>query len=204
MYKNVFAAAAASFMISLTAGYAEEIFDGRSLDGWEVKGDACWSAADGILTGQNTPAKKGSILWTRKSYKDFKLDLEFRYNGRIDSGVFLRNDNEQIQIGFSGLMRRDLTCSPYIASKRGYPAEAEGVAGLLKEGEWNRMTIVARGDVYTVSLAGKEVLTYKSDGATESGPIGVQVHQGMDMKIEFRNLTVKELPGEPAAEKKDS
>jgi hypothetical protein len=169
------------------------LFDGKSTDGWRVEGADYWKVSDGVLIGQSDAAKKNSILWTKKEFTDFTLDLEFRFSGHIDSGVFLRHQTDQIQIGISGSLKRDMTGSPYISTKRGYPVEAKGVKDLLKEGEWNRMKIVVRGGKYVVSLNGKEVMTYESDTAVEKGPIGLQVHPGLVMKVEFRNVLVEEL-----------
>lgn len=169
------------------------IFDGESLDGWRIQDGAYWTAKDGVLTGESDERKLNSILWTEKSYRDFTLSLEFLFRGDIDSGIFLRHVDDQIQIGTSRSLRRDMTGSPYIGSKGRYTAEAEGVAELLKEGEWNRMTVTARGPRYLVTLNGQEVLDYDSDTALEEGPIGLQVHSGMEMRIDFRNLTLEEL-----------
>lgn len=169
----------------------EAIFDGKSLAGWKTSGADVWTVADGILTGTSNDKKQGSILWTEKEYADFVFSCEFRFAGKIDSGVFLRHENDQIQIGVSGSLKRDMTASPYIASKKGYPVEAKGVAELLKEGEWNTMKITAKGPVYTVELNGKEVMSYTSDSAKEKGPIGLQMHAGVAMKIEFRGITAE-------------
>jgi len=171
----------------------QPIFDGKTLDGWKIIGAETWTVEDGVIVGQNNPEKKGSILWTEKDYTDFVLQFEFKFNGKIDTGVFLRHENDQIQIGISGSLKRDMTASPYINSKAGYPVEAKGVAELLKEGEWNTMKITAKGPVYTVELNGKEVMTYTSETAKEKGPIGLQVHSGREMKILFRELTLEEL-----------
>lgn len=172
---------------------AEELFNGRSLEGWKVQGAEYWSVREGVLTGESDDQKQNSILWTEKSYDDFVLELEFRFHGHVDSGVFLRQENDQIQIGISGSLKRDMTCSPYIANKRGYPVEAKEVASLLKEGEWNAMKIEARGNHYIVSLGGQEVMRYESSSAVESGPIGLQVHPGLKMKIEFRHVKISGL-----------
>jgi hypothetical protein len=111
----------------------------------------------------------------------------------VDSGIFLRAENEQIQIGTSRSLKRDMTASPYIGNKGKYPQEAEGVKDLLKIGEWNKMKIVVKGGVYTVSLNGKQVIEYKSDTAKdEAGPLGLQVHPGVKMKVEFKDLTVEQ------------
>lgn len=183
--------------ILLLSGFAsaepEKLFTSGNLDGWKTQGAAYWSITDGVLTGQSDDKKQNSVLWSEKTWKDFTVELEFRFSGDIDSGVFLRHENEQIQIGVSRSLKRDMTGSPYIGSKRGYPQEAGGVKDLLKDGEWNRMKIVANGDTYTVSLNGKQVIEYVSDSAKESGPIGFQVHPGVKMKVEFRNVTVTTL-----------
>lgn len=180
-------------LAGLAGAEPEKIFDGSGLEGWRLQGAAYWSAADGILTGQSDEKLSNSILWTEKSYQDFAVELEFRFSGDIDSGVFLRHENEQIQIGTSRSLKRDMTGSPYIGSRRGYPQEAVGVKDLLKSGEWNRMRIVAKGKTYTVSLNGSQVVEFISETAKESGPVGLQVHPGVRMKIEFRELTVEPL-----------
>lgn len=171
----------------------EKIFDGKSLTGWKLKGSDYWTAADGILKGESDDKKQNSILWTEKSYKDFTVEFDFRFSGDIDSGIFLRNENEQIQIGTSRSLKRDMTGSPYIGSKGKYPQEAEGVKDLLKIGEWNKMKIVVKGGTYTATLNGKQIIEYKSDTAKdEPGPLGLQIHPGVQMKIEFKDLTVEE------------
>lgn len=175
------------------AAEPSELFDGQSLDGWKVQGAPYWKAVDGVLVGESDHHKKNSILWTKREFGDFVFECDFRFSEEIDSGVFLRDFNEQIQIGISGSLKRDMTGSPYIANKRGYPVEAEGVAELLRTGEWNQMRIAAKGNVYKVSLNGEEVVKYTSDTAVEKGPIGLQVHPGRAMKIEFRNLRIEPL-----------
>lgn len=168
------------------------LFNGKDLDGWRVQDAAYWTAKDGVLTGQSDEKKRNSILWTERKFKDFQLDFEFRFSGDIDSGVFLRSVNEQIQIGTSRSLKRDLTASPYIGSLGKYPVEAKDVAKVLKADDWNAMSIVAKGNVYTVTLNGTQVLEYTSGTAIEEGPIGLQVHAGLVMKVEFRGLTVVE------------
>lgn len=170
----------------------QPIFDGKTLTGWKIAGAQAWTVEEGMILGQNDPKKKGSILWTEKEYTNFVFQCAFKYEGKIDSGVFLRHENDQIQIGISGSLKRDMTASPYIASKKGYPMEAKGIAELLKEGEWNTMKITAVGPVYTVELNGKEVVTYTSETAKDKGPVGLQVHPGKEMKILFRDITLEE------------
>lgn len=177
----------------LAAAEPVKLFNGDSLAGWKVQGASYWTVADGVLTGRSDEKMQNSVLWTEASYRDFTLELDFRFSGDVDSGVFLRHENEQIQIGTSRSLKRDMTGSPYIGSKRGYPQEAAGVKEAMKGGEWNHMTITARGGHYTVSINGKQVIEYTSDTARESGPVGLQVHPGVQMQVDFRNVVLKPL-----------
>ena len=174
----------------------DTLFNGKNLNGWKIPNgnkDAKWyQATNGVLKIKSGPKKKGSVLWTKKEYEDFEVNLEFRFlEGTIDSGIHLRN-SDQIQIGISGSLKRDMTGSPYIPGK-GYPVEAKGIAKLLKAKDWNRMKIRAMGPKYTVWLQGKEVMNYESKSAKKVGPIGIQLHGNKIMSIDFRNLMLKEI-----------
>ena len=126
----------------------QPVFNGKDLTGWKVpKGNdkAKWyQVIDGVLQIRSGPKKKGSVLWTEKKFRDFEMEFDFRFGeGTVDSGVHLRTQ-DQIQIGISGSLKRDMTCSPYIPGK-GYPVEAKSVAKLLKAKDWNHMKIRAIG-----------------------------------------------------------
>lgn len=187
----------AFFTISITCHTASSqeltpIFNGKDLAGWKVpENNIWWLVEDGILKVRSGPKKKGSILWTEKEYADFIFECEFRFGeGTIDSGIHLRN-SDQIQIGISGSLKRDMTASPYIPGKS-YPVEAEGVAELLKADDWNLLKIVVKGKNYTSFLNGKQVMTYRSDSAIEKGPVGIQLHVNREMGIDFRNIKLAE------------
>ena len=172
----------------------KKIFNGKNLDGWTVpEGNIWWTANKGILTAKSGPDKKGSILWTYKTYKDFIIQLDFKFGaGTVDSGIFIRSETQQIQIGESGSLKRDMTCSPYIPGK-GYPVEASNIQELLKMDDWNSIKVKAAGSVYTMWLNGEKVLTYDSDTAVEEGPVGLQLHPNRDMHIDFKNILFAEL-----------
>lgn len=168
------------------------IFNGKDLTGWKAPEDNIWwLVEDGVLQVRSGPEQQGSILWTEKEYEDFVVELEFKFGeGVIDSGVHVRGD-DQIQIGISGSLKRDMTGSPYIPGK-GYPVEAEGVKELLKMEDWNHMRIEAKGMEYVCWLNGKKVMSYTSDTGKSKGPIGIQLHAKRDMSIDFRNIKVAE------------
>lgn len=185
------------FALSLPAQKMKTIFNGKDFKHWvEPDGNIWWSVADGVLHVKNGPEQKGSILWTKKSYKDFVVQLDFKMgDGTVDSGIFMRGDGPdapQIQIGESGSLKRDMTASPYVP-KQGYPVEAERIKELLKPDDWNTMKAQAVGNVYTVWLNGEQVLAYTLEGAVLKGPIGLQLHPNREMSIAFRNITVGKL-----------
>ena len=180
-----------------TSAQAEKlplIFNGKNLDGWVApENNKVWFRADdGILKVESGPDKKGQTLWTKDSYKDFVMEFDFKFgHGTVDTGIYVRNTKEQIQIGISGSLKVDMTGSPYISGK-GYPKKAE-VEKILKLKDWNHMTIVARGKNYCVWLNGKHVMTYDSDSAIEKGPVGIQLHGSRDMSCEYRDIRLAEL-----------
>jgi len=171
----------------------KKIFNGKNLNGWKLPPDvSCWTASHGVLFVKNNAEKKGSNLWTEKNYQNFIISADFLMgDGTVDSGIFLRSENDQIQIGISGSLKRDLTASPYLPKLK-YPVEAN-VKDILKPTDWNTMKIKMVDKTYTVWLNGKEVMTYTSKDIPAYGPIGLQLHPGNEMSIKYRNIRLAEL-----------
>jgi len=164
-----------------------EIFNGRDFTGWKLPAEPYWRVEDGAIVGESDDAKKGSMLYTEKTYGDVDFETEFRFQGEVDSGVMMRKPEVQVQIGISRSLKRDMTGSFYVGK---YPEEAQAkrAGEILKPGAWNRLRIVARGDTFTVWLNGEQVSTYTAPAHGEPAPIGLQVHRDLRMKVEFRNV----------------
>ena len=192
--KYLFVAAALSLGGGMLAGDLPLVFTGYNFDGWKLpEHNIWWSAKNGILKLDSGPNKKGSTLWTVKEYGNFIMEFEFKMGrGTVDTGIYLRTSKEQIQIGISGSLNRDMTASPYIAGK-GYPVEAKNIRQTLKPKDWNHMTIVAIGKNYSVWLNGRHVMSYDSVSAVKRGPVGIQLHGGKDMSAEYKNIAIAEL-----------
>ena len=196
--KLIFSFIAFSILLILQStaddGELKSIFNGKDLTGWDVPDNDIWfTVKDGVLKLENGPQKKGQTLWTSDEYQNFEMEFDFKMGkGTVDSGVYVRNSREQIQIGISGSLKRDMTGSPYISGK-GYPVEAKGVKELLKLDDWNTMKICAEGKKYTVWLGGEKIMTYESDSAIKKGKIGIQLHGNRVMSIEYRNLKARSL-----------
>ncbi len=195
-------ALAVAFALNFTvraAGAADTlppIFNEKDFTGWIVpEPNPFWKVADGVIVGENDEAKKGSMLWTEKSYGDFVIECEARWSGEIDSGIMLRKPELQLQMGVSRSLKRDLTGSFYIGGTDKYPeaGQAKNLAKHFKPGDWNHYRLEAKGDTFTVWLNGMQVVKYTNAKYAGAGPIGLQIHPGLAMKVEFRNLRAKAL-----------
>ena len=197
-------AAFAALVVSASAADVklESAFNGKDLAGWKTSGpDAFWTAADGVLAGENKESfkdyKKGNMLYTEKSYQDVVIECEVRFNGEIDSGIMVRKDaagkkDIQMQIGVSRSLKKDMTGAFYVGK---YPEAgwAPKVAALWKNGEWNKVRLQAKGDTYTVWINGEQVSNYVDAAYPQAGPVGLQVHGNVKMKVEYRNISIGEI-----------
>ena len=177
-------------------------FNGKDLTGWKTAStEAFWTVADGVLAGENKDSfkdyKKGSMLYTEKSYQDVVIECECRFSGEIDSGIMVRKDaagkkDIQMQIGVSRSLKKDMTCTFYVGK---YPEAgwAPKVPALWKNNEWNKVRFQAKGDTYTVWLNGEQVANYVDAGYPQAAPVGLQVHGGVKMKVEYRNIAIGEI-----------
>jgi hypothetical protein len=206
-------AAFAALVVSASAAEVklEPAFNGKDLAGWKTSGaDVFWTVTDGVLAGENKDSfkdyKKGNMLYSEKSYQDVVIECEVRFNGEIDSGIMVRKDaagkkDIQMQIGVSRSLKKDMTGAFYCTIpgskpvKAGYPEAgwAPKVASLWKSGEWNKVRFQAKGDTYTVWINGEQVSHYVDAAYPQAGPIGLQVHGGVNMKVEYRNVSVGEI-----------
>lgn len=174
------------------------LFNGKDLSGWEVYGTEKWYVEDGLLVCESGPDKQYGYLATKKHYKNFELNLEFKQEASGNSGVFVRSTVEgtkvsgwQVEVAPSGKH----TGGVYESYGRGWlikpDPEKEKV---LKEGKWNKMKIVVNGDTLTSYLNGVEMITI-TDAKIGAGvgSVALQIHDGGGILVKWRNLEIKEL-----------
>ncbi|HSI32247.1 MAG TPA: DUF1080 domain-containing protein [Tepidisphaeraceae bacterium] len=171
----------------------EPVFNGKDTAGWVTKAPDLWSVKDGVLVGESTdPKSKGDIMRLEKSPANFALEAEVRYPDNIDSGFMWGKPEIQVQFGVSRSLKVDMSGSLYYGGKYPEPARAK-VAGNLKLGEWNTWRIEHKDGNVKVWLNGTHVLNWDAPKAGEPAPIGVQIHGGVVMKVEFKSIKVGEL-----------
>ena len=69
------------------------LFNGKNLDGWsEHSGKAKYTVVDGILTGESVSGTGNSFLCTARTYENFEMELEFKCDALLNSGVQVRSE----------------------------------------------------------------------------------------------------------------
>jgi hypothetical protein len=196
-----FAMAFSLHMAAAAEPSLQPIFNGRDLTGWKVEPEpnVHWRVENGLLIGESDAKRTGSMLWTRQAYRDFVLELDVRCIGEeIDTGVTLRQPHFQVQMGVSRSLKRDMTGS-MLTDGVGHPTRypeagrAKDVEKHFKPGEWNKFRIEARGATFKVWINGHLTTEYMDPKWSGAAPIGLQFHDELKMRLEFRNLRLAEL-----------
>lgn len=238
---RLFAPAFVAAFLTATPVFAQadwvNLFNGKNLDGWEEhSGKAKYSVEDGVLTGESVSGSGNSFLCTKQTYGNFELELEYKCDALLNSGVQIRSEvfpdatnamingkeykfpadrihGYQCEIDMDAARGRMWTGGIYDEARRGWLVPADGEKGPLgmafsaqgrevsKNGEWNKLRIVADGPSIKTWLNGvarSEIF----DAVTPRGVIGFQVHgvgtdaKKVGLKVSLRNLRLREIKAE--------
>lgn len=170
-------------------GQPVKLFNGKDVSGWHTDGKNQWIVENGVLKSPHS----GANLVSDKTFTDFKLHVEFRYQQGSNSGVYLRGRYE-VQI---------------IDTKSGEPEPIDNqfsaIYGFLppnkmmakNPGEWQSYDITLVGRMVTIVANGKMVICNQvipgiTGGAINSkedepGPILIQGDHG---PIDLRNIII--------------
>ncbi|MBN2477225.1 MAG: DUF1080 domain-containing protein [Pirellulales bacterium] len=184
------------------------LFDGKSLDGWTQRGGkAKYEAVDGMIVGSSVPNTSNSFLCTEKHYGDCILELEFKVDDGLNSGVQIRSNSlddykngrvhgYQVEIDPSD---RAWSGGIYDEGRRGWLCNLEKnepARKAFKRGEWNKFRVEAVGDSIKTWLNGVPAADLK-DSMTPSGFIALQVHgvggRTEPLQVRWRNIRLKDL-----------
>ncbi|WP_299464388.1 DUF1080 domain-containing protein [uncultured Gimesia sp.] len=188
------------------------LFDGKTLDGWEVKnGTATYKVVDGTIEGTTAEGSRNTFLCTKKKYGNFELEFEVKVHDKLNSGVQIRSRKEEGDKAVNG-PQVEIEASGDGGAEAGYVyGEATGRGWLtpesrlkphkhLKDGEWNKFRIVANGPRIQTWINGQEIedLTDEAIYKTHpSGFIGLQVHgiaKGTGpYSVAWKDIRIKEL-----------
>ena len=170
-----------------------------------------WTFENGELV-----AKDHEALWTKDSYGNFILDLEFKVANESNSGVFLRSSNIKSALSALEIQVHDFTDgSKYGMVGAIYDAMPPSKSMTKPVGEWNHFTITCQDSLVSVIFNGEEVIhadlnnwpeaKKNPDGTpnkfpvalkdfARSGPLGLQgLHGKAQAPVWYRNLKIKTL-----------
>jgi len=201
----------------------EPIFNRKSLDGWDgdpkywrvEDGSLVGEVTPETLLKSNT-----FIVWRGGSPKDFELKADYRITSGGNSGINYRSvmldrfvmrgyqadiDGQNKYTGQNYEERGRLFLAtrgqmthvvpgrkPIILSTFSDP---DTLAGFITK-DWNSYHLIIRSNVLTHILNGRLMSVVIDDdpaGRAFEGMIGVQVHVGPPMKVEYRNFRLKNL-----------
>ncbi|MBX7132113.1 MAG: DUF1080 domain-containing protein [Fimbriimonadaceae bacterium] len=173
------------------------IFDGRTLNGWEVVGGGKWTVADGVLKGTCTKSDEQGVLIYKKPVRDFNAKLQFRIS-EGNSGFYFRAERIKEQPLVKGFQAEvdaiEDVGGIWETAGRGWvskPTAEIHAATKFKPGAWTDMDVSAIGTRYVVKLNGHTTVDIDDPQGRREGCIGLQLHGGVDMTVEFRNLHLK-------------
>ena len=177
----------------------------------------------GEVRADNLLKQNSFIIWRGGELADFELKLEYRVSSEGNSGINYRSiDVPGVKYAMQGYQddidgkdswsgqnyeergRQFLAyrgqsvvlkpgAGPVVEKELGDRAELQ--KKVLKN-DWNQVHIIAKGNLlqhFTNGVLMSEVRDDDPEKRKPSGLLGVQVHVGPPMKIEYRNILVKRL-----------
>ncbi|MBN2309713.1 MAG: DUF1080 domain-containing protein, partial [Candidatus Hydrogenedentes bacterium] len=178
--------------------------------------EATYRVEEGAIVGTTVPGREvdgkmvsgtgNTFLCTERMYGDFVLELEFKVDPSMNSGVQIRSNSYpdhhdgrvhgyQVEIDPSS---RAWTGGIYDEARRGWLYNLEGkeeARQAFKQNEWNHFRIEARHDTIKTWVNGVAVADLR-DFMTARGFIALQVHASKapePHEIRWRNIRIQDL-----------
>ena len=161
------------------------LFDGKTLTGWEIRKEANWTVTDGVITADTGPV---SLLTTVDKYENFELEVEFKAALGTNSGIFL-NTKENFKDEATDFYEINIA-DPTNAFPTGSVVQHVRIEGLGEKDEWRKYQLKVNKGTVSVTLDGKKLYEYVARPALPAGYIGLQKNKGL---IAFRNIRVRKL-----------
>ena len=185
----------------------EALFDGKTLNGWVKRGGtARYHVEDNAIVGTTADREHNTFLCTEKIYGNFILEMEFKVDPGLNSGVQIRSNSfkdykngrvhgYQVEINPS---EHGLSGGIYDEARRGWLDDLkdnEPARKAFKNGQWNHFRIEAIGDSIKTWINGTPAADLV-DSMTPTGFIGLQVHATKaerPLHVRWRNIRIHNL-----------
>ncbi len=173
------------------------LFDGKTLKGWHALPGGSWQVKDGLLVGTSAKTeRRHGLLVSDRAYDDFVVRLKFRVVSG-NSGFYFRSEKVPGPVGVHGFQaevdRTAMTGGLYETGGRTWVAQPDPktTRGLYKPGEWSEMSVTAVGRYVAVRLNGTKTAELRDDPGRLRGHFAVQLHGGMDMEVQFKDIEIR-------------
>ena len=179
------------------------LFDGKTLNGWTPTPGGNWRVIDGVIVGtsEKTEPRHG-ILVSDQQYSSFVLHAEFRVL-KGDSGLYFRTERVNSGVSVHGFQVEvddsQETGGLYETGGRGWVHKPTAEVIQQRQympGEWTDLELSAIGGDITVKINGVVTSQLKEDPGRKTGHLGLQLHGGQDLHVEFRDLKIHEVEDE--------
>lgn len=162
------------------------LFDGHTMFGWMIAGEANWRVDDGALV-----ADRGEpcLLSTTTQWADFELELEFQNEAETNSGVFVRTaidpKDPQTDCFEINIAPRD---NPFPTGSIVQRQKSDAYTGDIAQ--WHTMNLVCNGTSLKVKIDDALMCESEDAQSPRTGHIGLQFRSGA---ARFRNIRLRPL-----------
>tara|TARA_B100001093_G_scaffold191107_1_gene183636 strand:+ start:637 stop:1245 length:609 start_codon:yes stop_codon:yes gene_type:complete len=201
---KIFSALSLMLLVPITATAEppwKDLFNGRDLDGWHPVPGGKWEVLNGTILGTSPRSEpRHGLLMTDKRFKNFRVRAKFKVTSG-DSGFYFRVEKTKTHVSVRGFQAEVDNSKEvgglYETSMRAWVRKPDPavISKLVKPGAWTDLLVTAIGDTITVSLNGAKVTELLNDAkCLKEGHIALQLHGGQDMRVQFKDLAIQELP----------
>ena len=203
---------------SLNVGVEIPLFDGRSFAGWHVREgeEKWWRIHDGVIEGGSLEEKvpHNTFITVPRVFQNFELKLKVRLiagegEGFKNSGIQVRSQrlpdhHEMIGyqvdagIGWWGKIYDESRRRSVIAE----PLDEAALKAVVHDwDDWNDYRILCEGPRIRTWINGVFAHDYTEEDPNIplEGLMGVQAHSGGKFVVQFKDLSITELPYTPDA-----
>lgn len=185
------------------------LFDGVSLDGWEVVNPdyrSMWYVKDSAIHCGDGKYKipGNTYLYTAEEYENFEFRCLFKITGdpttgMINSGIQYRSFVENGRmIGYQADIGDGYWGDIYDEHRRGklVGGDLSVLSRVLNKDGWNSYIIRCQGELHEIYINGVKTAEYLEEDSSipSKGVISVQNHSGGNSHVEFRDIVIEVLP----------
>ena len=175
------------------------IFDGKTLKGRTPAPGGKWEVKDGAIVGTSPKSeRRHGILLTDKQYSNFVVKAKFRVHSG-DSGFYFRAERVKSAVSVHGFQvevdTSQETGGLYETGGRAWvhrPTAEVIKKRKYKKGEWTDLELSAIDRNIIVKINGVVSTELKNDKSRTKGHIGLQLHGGQVMHVEYKDIVISE------------